>query len=196
MYHIMNLRRRKYSEVKHDFILSTSPDSSGNLKQFIKKIPIWGIIFILFGVGKSYWDNGYIDFESLKFYLIGLGVLGGFMLIIYLIQMAIPHHAFVGIHPEGIWLWNQQVGDIGFLEWGWIKEIDVSSEYQIVYIVVYDMESIKKDIIKGIHKMGFNSFVVASNGNEKALKIPLNDFSPEMFDYIDSNNLAIIQTIE
>ena len=192
----MNLKRRKYSEVKHDFVLSTLPDNVGGLKQFIKKSPIWGVIFILFGIGKSYWDNGYVDFDSLKFYLIGIGILGGFMLILSLINLIIPQRAFVGIHPEGIWLWNQQVGDIGFIEWGWIKEINISSEYQIVYIVVYDMESIKRDIIKGVHKMGFNTLVVASNGNEKALKVPLEYFTPEMFDTIDNNRLAIIQTIE
>lgn len=192
----MNLRRRKYSEVKNQFVLAIVQDNIGALKVFMKKAPIWGAIFILFLIGKKYWDNGYITIESIQNELIGLAIFGGIMLIVFLVNTLIPHRAIVGIHPEGIWLWNHEIGDIGFLEWGWIKEIAISEKYQIVYLVVYDMDSIKRQIIQGIHKMGLETFVVASNGNEKALKVPLDNFSPEIFDYIDNNNLVPIHTIE
>ncbi len=192
----MKLRRRKYSEVKNQFFLSTVQDNAGAFKTLVKKGLIWGIVIILFLIGKEYWDNGFISFKSIQDELIGLATLGGLVLIIFLIKSLIPSHAFIGIHSEGIWLWNDEIGDIGFIEWGWIKEIAISEKSKIVYFIVYDIDSIKNNIVKGIHRIGFSTYVVASNGNEKALKVPLDNFSPEMFDYIHNNNLVSMQTIE
>ncbi|RGF14018.1 hypothetical protein [Phocaeicola massiliensis] len=189
----MELRRRKYSEVSKQFILSVTDDKLGALKLYIKKAPVWAVVIIALMVGKKYWDYGYISFELIQNELIGLAGFGIIMLIVFAIDMLIPHHAYIGIHPEGIWLRNEQVGDIGFIEWGWIKDIKISSKYQIAYIVVYDMDSIKKSIAKAI---GFETFVVATNGDEKAIKVPFAYFTQDILDCIVDNQFANFEVIE
>lgn len=189
----MELRRRKYSEVSKQFIFSIIDDKLSALKLFIKKAPGWAIAIIALIIGKKYWDYGYISFDLIQNELIGLAFLGIIILIFFVIDMLIPHHAYIGIHPEGIWLRNEQVGDIGFIEWGWIKDIKISYKDQIAYIVVYDMDSIKKTIAKAI---GFKTFVVATNGEEKAIKVPFAYFTQDILDCIVDNQFANFEVIE
>lgn len=190
----MELRRRKYSEVSKQFILSISNDNIGALKTFLKKAPIWAAIALAIIVGKSYWDNGYVPYETLENGFWGLICFGVIMIIVFAIDIIIPHHAYIGIHPEGIWLRNEQVGDIGFIEWGWIKDIKISSKYQIAYFVVYDMDNIKRYIVK--RKIGFDTFVVATNGNEKAIKVPFAYLTQDILDCITNNQFAEFEIIE
>lgn len=189
----MELRRRKYSEVSKQFILSVKDDKLGALKTLLKKAPIWAAIGLVMIVGKSYWDNGYVSYETLENGFWGLIWLGVIMLIVFAINMFMPQHAYIGIHPEGIWLRNEQVGDIGFIEWGWIKDIKISTQYQIAYIVVYDMDSIKKSIAKA---MGFETFAIATNGDEKAIKVPFAYFTQDILDCIVDNQFANFEVIE
>ena len=62
----MELRRRKYSEVSKQFILSVTDDKLGALKLYIKKAPVWAVVIIALMVGKKYWDYGYISFELIQ----------------------------------------------------------------------------------------------------------------------------------
>ena len=51
----MELRRRKYSEVSKQFILSVTDDKLGALKFYIKKAPVWAVAIIALMVGGKYW---------------------------------------------------------------------------------------------------------------------------------------------
>lgn len=190
----MELRRRKYSEVSNDFIIATVVNKFGNLKDFLKDISIWGAIALVFMIGFDYWKNGFISLERVESSIGFLVAIVLFLLIIITIGVFIPRHAYIGIHPEGIWIYDDQVGDIGFIEWGWIKEIKISPKYEIVYIVVYDMDSLKKCVIK--RKIGFDTFLVATNGSEKAKKIPIGRFSQEIVNCIVANQFANLEIIE
>ena len=62
----MELRRRKYSEVSKQFILSVTDDKLGALKLYIKKTPVWAVVIIALMIGKKYWDYGYISFDLIQ----------------------------------------------------------------------------------------------------------------------------------
>lgn len=79
----MELRRRKYSEVSKQFILSIVDDKIGALKTFLKKAPIWAAIGLAVMAGKSYWDNGYIPYETLENGFWGLICFGVIMIIVF-----------------------------------------------------------------------------------------------------------------
>jgi hypothetical protein len=106
----------------------------------------------------------------------------------------IPYrHPPIGIHPEGVWLWNTNIGDIGFIEWGWIEGFYISKE--AVSINVYDIKKVRRDIIKGVAK--FNIIYKGTYFNPMSiLNVSIKDFSHEMFDYITENNLAKIHFVK
>lgn len=56
------------------------------------------------------------------------------------------------------------------------------------------MDNIKRYIVK--RKIGFDTFVVATNGNEKAIKVPFVYLTQDILDCIANNQFAEFEIIE
>lgn len=78
----------------------------------------------------------------------------------------------IGVNQLGVWLQaytNEQ--PYGFFEWKRIKEIRISAKDNLVYFVMYDMDSVYDNAVLYWPKVAFK-MVIASQGNDKAICYP------------------------
>lgn len=188
----VKLRRRKYSEVKNDFVYRTQFNKVRYLKKVILKMSIIPLSALLIGGYMGMKDGSYRS--AINFTIMVFVVFGIILLLFSFLLFLIPYrHPRIGVHPEGVWLWNTNIGDIGFIEWGWIEGFYISKE--AVSINVYDIEKIRKDIIKTYQKLGMMYYGIYFDPNI-ILCIPVEYFSSEMLDYITKNKLSKVSFVE
>ena len=137
----MGTRNIKYSDVKKSFIIANKNDIKGELIR-ICKYCFMTIISLLLFMFFAEDRNGSIfehSVEVISSNIIWILIVSAIFTLIITSSLFLHIKAPVGIHEKGIWI-HRGVDNayIGFIEWGLIKNIQISQKYEIVYISFYD----------------------------------------------------------
>ena len=110
----VKLRRRKYSDVKDDFVYRTQFNKVRYLKKAIPIILITPLVVLVL-TGWIYLKDGLstISILGMMLFILGYIILA---LACAFVAFLIPYrHPPIGIHPDGIWMWRADIGDVGFI---------------------------------------------------------------------------------
>ena len=197
----MKLIKRRLSKVKKGFILTTKIDVKKELKDSIryniKIILAINILIIIIGaaLASKYEDFSITGFSNILiavnlFFIFGMGLADVFTYFYY------KKIILVGVHEEGIWLHDQLMGRIGFIEWNWIKKIYISPDQERVFFIVHDMKGIKRMVgLKGF-LVSFSIFpFFVQRDDERAIQFRLKHFSEDIFNLIAEREFAKLLVI-
>ncbi len=101
------------------------------------------------------------------------------------------------ITPDGIWLSELTLTngliEYGFFEWNWIDSIVIAAHDEVAYFVMKDMEACLSSVCPWQIRTLYRKMLVKkmSDGKE-ALAVRLELLSPDIFAYIEDNQLVKI----
>ncbi len=130
----MKLKKTTYKEVKDSFLVASVLNKK---RTFAYYLGVGAIVTVMIIIGQ-YFNTTSLDMQSI---VIACWIGISFTALIS-ISLFFENKVKVGIHQKGIWIHTNENNDlVGFIEWGWIKDIQISEKDQILYITVYDAES-------------------------------------------------------
>lgn len=124
-------------------------------------------------------------------------------------KLPISNKASIGINDKGIWLWHIDSSEsislrlfpancqLGFFEWSWIREIQVSYSRKMAFFVFNDMDSLLDKVLLCEVTADFRNTFLTTVGDHPALQFPLT--SPRhfsAFDYVASHHYTQVYIIE
>lgn len=131
-------------------------------------------------------------------FLISWGEPNGLGIIFRLMQ----REATLAISSDGLWIgpdMSRNSTKLGFYKWEWINRISISRSEGLIYVVIDDFDNVVKDIVPLWQKADFYAYMVAKQGNEKAIIVTAEQINGDFQNFcavIDNNNLAEIEIIE
>lgn len=183
----MNYKSTNYSDIKNTFIVKWGKVSSqSNLKI---GLILGSIVGLALGVITQDASTGSIT---------GLICFA----LCYVPQLIFASKASIGISENGLWIGpssHRNSRELGFFQWGWIKNISISQNDGNIYISLYNFDAVVNDIIPLLMKADFYTFFVAGNGFDKAIIVTEEQIDGEYQKFIDTiqeYNLAEVNIIQ
>lgn len=124
-------------------------------------------------------------------------------------MLPISNKASIGINDKGIWLWHidatgsltlrlfPQNCQLGFFEWPWIQEIQVSYSRKMAYFLFHDMGTILQKVLLCEQTESFQKAFLTKVSDKPALQFPLT--SQKQFaalDYVASHHYTQVYIVE
>ena len=115
----------------------------------------------------------------------------------------------LGVNKKGIWLWHIDASEslslrlfprncqIGFFEWGWIKEIQVSYSRKAAFIFFNDLKAMMESVVIESSRKQVEKKFLHGRGADRHLEFPLtSDRHFAVLDYATARRYANIYTVE
>ena len=124
-------------------------------------------------------------------------------------MLPISNKASIGINDKGIWLWHidatgsltlrlfPQNCQLGFFEWPWIQEIQVSYSRKMAYFLFHDIGTILQKVLLCEQTESFQKAFLTKVSDKPALQFPLT--SQKQFaalDYVASHHYTQVYIVE
>ncbi len=124
-------------------------------------------------------------------------------------MLPISNKASIGINDKGIWLWHidaagtlslrlfPQNCQLGFFEWPWIREIQVSYSRKMAYFLFHDLDAILQKVLLCQQTEAFQKAFLTKVSGKPALQFPL--VSHKHFtalDYVASHHYTHVFIVE
>jgi len=124
-------------------------------------------------------------------------------------MLPISNKVAMGINDTGIWLWHIDYSGgltlrvfphncpIGFFEWAWIRNIQVSPSRRMAYFSFYNLDTILDKVVLAASMKDFEKDFITTLGSEKVLQFPLtHDRFFSILDHVTSHHYVPVYPIE
>ena len=124
-------------------------------------------------------------------------------------MLPISNKASIGINDKGVWLWHidaagalslrlfPQNCQLGFFEWPWIREIQVSYSRKMAYFLFHDIDSILQKVLLCQPTEAFQKACLTSVSGKPALQFPLTSHKHfTALDYVASHHYTHVFIVE
>ena len=124
-------------------------------------------------------------------------------------MLPISNKASIGINDKGVWLWHidaagalslrlfPQNCQLGFFEWPWIREIQVSYSRKMAYFLFHDIDSILQKVLLCQPTDAFQKAFLTSVSGKPALQFPLTSHKHfTALDYVASHHYTHVFIVE
>ena len=124
-------------------------------------------------------------------------------------MLPISNKASIGINDKGIWLWHidtagsrslrlfPQNCQLGFFEWPWIREIQVSYSRKMAYFLFQDMDVVLQKVLLCEQTEAFQKAFLTKVSDKPALQFPLSSHRQfAALEYVASHHYTQVYIVE